>query len=109
MWGYFVLPILHGDRLIGRADLAMDRKAGRLVAHAVHREPDAPRGKAAGRAVRRELERLASLAGRHGHRAAQRPGRLDAAGSRLGDCPLNRPPSVRCSSIARPSATQAAP
>ena len=41
----------------------MDRKAGRLVAHAVHREPDAPRGKAAGRAVRRELERLAAWQG----------------------------------------------
>jgi uncharacterized protein len=63
VWGYFVLPILHGDRLIGRADLAIDRKAGRLVAHAVHREPDAPRGKAIGRAVRRELERLAAWQG----------------------------------------------
>jgi uncharacterized protein len=59
-WGYFVLPVLHGDRLIGRLDLAIDRRAGRLVAHAVHREPDAPRGKAVGRAIRRELERLAA-------------------------------------------------
>jgi uncharacterized protein YcaQ len=58
-WGYFVLPILHGDRLIGRADLAIDRKRARLVAHALHREPDAPRGKAMARAVTRELERLA--------------------------------------------------
>jgi hypothetical protein len=62
-WGYFVLPILHHDRLIGRADLAIDRKAGRLVAHAVHREPDAPRGKAVARAIRRELERMASWQG----------------------------------------------
>jgi uncharacterized protein YcaQ len=59
-WGYFVLPVLHGDRLIGRLDLAMDRRAGRLVAHAVHREPDAPRGKAVAGAIRRELERLAA-------------------------------------------------
>jgi uncharacterized protein len=58
-WGYFVLPILHGDRLIGRADLAIDRKRERLVAHAIHREPDAPRGKAVASAIRRELERLA--------------------------------------------------
>jgi uncharacterized protein YcaQ len=58
-WGYFVLPILHGDRLIGRADLAIDRKRRRLVAQAVHREPDAPRGKAVARAIARELERLA--------------------------------------------------
>ena len=58
-WGYFVLPILHGDRLIGRADLAIDRKGDRLVAHAIHREPGAPRGKAVARAILRELERLA--------------------------------------------------
>jgi uncharacterized protein len=62
-WGYFVLPILHHDRLIGRADLAMDRKRGRLVAHAIHREPDAPRGKAVAGAIRRELERLAKWQG----------------------------------------------
>jgi uncharacterized protein YcaQ len=63
VWGFFVLPILHGDRLIGRADLAVDRKAARLVAHAVHREPDAPRGKAVAAAIRRELERLARWQG----------------------------------------------
>ena len=62
-WGYFVLPILHHDRLIGRADLAIDRKANRLVAHAIHREPDAPRGKAVARAITRELERLARWQG----------------------------------------------
>ena len=62
-WGYFVLPILHHDRLIGRADLAIDRKANRLVAHAIHREPDSPRGKAVARAIRRELERLAKWQG----------------------------------------------
>ena len=62
-WSYFVLPILHHDRLIGRADLAIDRKANRLVAHAIHREPDSPRGKAVARAIRRELERLAKWQG----------------------------------------------
>jgi uncharacterized protein len=62
-WGYFVLPILHGDRLIGRADLQMDRRAGRLVAPAIHREDGAPRGKGIARAIRRELERLAAWQG----------------------------------------------
>jgi uncharacterized protein YcaQ len=62
-WGYYVLPILHGDRLIGRADLRMDRRARRLIAPAIHREDDAPRGKTIARAIRRELERLARWQG----------------------------------------------
>jgi uncharacterized protein YcaQ len=62
-WGYFVLPILHGDRLIGRADLRVDRKAGRLVAPAIHREDGAPRGKTIARAVRRQLDALAAWQG----------------------------------------------
>jgi uncharacterized protein YcaQ len=40
--GYFVLPILHRDRLIGRIDPAFDRKANVLRVHAVHAEDDAP-------------------------------------------------------------------
>jgi uncharacterized protein YcaQ len=62
-WGYFVLPVLDGDRLVARCDLALDRAAGRLVAHAVHAEPGAPRGKRLPRAIRRELERLAAWRG----------------------------------------------
>jgi uncharacterized protein len=62
-WGYFVLPVLDGDRLVARADLALDRKAGRLVAHAVHAEERVPRGKRLPRAIRRELERLAAWRG----------------------------------------------
>lgn len=40
-FGYFVLPILRGDRLVGRIDPAFDRKAGVLRVNAVHAEPDA--------------------------------------------------------------------
>jgi uncharacterized protein YcaQ len=40
--GYFVLPILHRDRLIGRIDPVFDRKANVLRVHAVHAEDDAP-------------------------------------------------------------------
>ena len=32
-WGYFVMPVLHHDRLVGKIDVAADRQAGRLVAH----------------------------------------------------------------------------
>jgi uncharacterized protein YcaQ len=41
-YGYFVLPILHGDRLIGRIDPLFDRKAGVLRVNTVYAEPDAP-------------------------------------------------------------------
>jgi hypothetical protein len=38
-YGYYVLPILRGDRLIGRVDPAFDRKAGVLRIKSVHWEP----------------------------------------------------------------------
>jgi uncharacterized protein YcaQ len=40
--GYYVLPILHGDRLVGRIDPLFDRKAGVLRVNNVHWELDAP-------------------------------------------------------------------
>jgi uncharacterized protein YcaQ len=40
-WGYFVLPILHGDRLIGRIDPRFDRATGVLHVNAVHAEEGA--------------------------------------------------------------------
>ena len=39
-YGYYVLPILHGERLIGRIDPTMDRKNSRLVVHHLYLEPD---------------------------------------------------------------------
>jgi uncharacterized protein len=41
-YGYFVLPILHGERLVGRIDPFFDRKTGVLRINAVYWEPDAP-------------------------------------------------------------------
>jgi uncharacterized protein YcaQ len=62
-WGYFVLPILDGDRLVGRVDLALDRKRDTLVAHALHAEPKVPRGQRLPKAIARELEQLAAWRG----------------------------------------------
>jgi uncharacterized protein YcaQ len=39
IWGYFCLPILHRDRLIGRFDVKLDRKTGTLNLRALYLEP----------------------------------------------------------------------
>ncbi len=62
-YGYYVLPILHGDRLIGRVDPEMDREHGRLVVNAVYAEPSRSTPKGAGRAVAGAIEDLAAFLG----------------------------------------------
>src|SRR5438874_1747532 len=57
-FGYFVLPILRGDRLIGRIDPLHDRKTGVLRVNAMYAEPDAEPGD--GSAARRAIEELAA-------------------------------------------------
>ncbi len=56
-WGYYALPILYGDRLVGKLDARADRKAGVLRVTAVHR--DVPFGKTMTAAVDREINDLA--------------------------------------------------
>ncbi len=60
-WGYFALPILHGDRLVGKLDAKADRKSGVLRVHAVHE--DHPWDPATGDAVEAELTALADWLG----------------------------------------------
>ncbi|MEO7118164.1 MAG: crosslink repair DNA glycosylase YcaQ family protein [Candidatus Limnocylindrales bacterium] len=61
-YGYFVLPILHGDRLIGRIDPVMNRRTGILTITAVHVEDDAPiEDGAVGQAVGDAIRELATF------------------------------------------------
>ncbi|WP_127819859.1 DNA glycosylase AlkZ-like family protein [Microbacterium sp. CPCC 204701] len=60
-WGYFALPILHGDRFVGKLDARADRKAGVLRVHAVHE--DAPFTEEVAGAVDREIRELARWLG----------------------------------------------
>jgi uncharacterized protein len=56
-WGYFALPVLHDDRLIGKVDAVADRKASVLRVHAIHE--DARFTRTITKAVQGELEDLA--------------------------------------------------
>jgi uncharacterized protein YcaQ len=62
-YGYYVLPILHGDRLIGRIDPLMDRKHHRLLINAVYAEPDAPMDDETAQAIAAAIQRLATFLG----------------------------------------------
>jgi uncharacterized protein YcaQ len=57
-WGYFALPILYDDRLVGKLDATADRKAGALRIHALHW--DAGPSKTMAAAVDREVHDLAN-------------------------------------------------
>jgi uncharacterized protein len=61
MWGYYALPILYGDRLVGKLDARADRKEGELRVAAVHR--DVPFTTAMTAAVDREIADLARWLG----------------------------------------------
>lgn len=62
-FGYYVLPVLHGDRLIGRVDSKMDRKAGKLHIFNVYAEDGAPDGVAVVTAVADAITSLARFLG----------------------------------------------
>src|SRR3954470_17962490 len=60
-WGYFALPILHGDRLVGKLDAAADRKASVLRVNAIHE--DVPFSRAITTGVQKEIDDLAQWLG----------------------------------------------
>lgn len=64
-WGYWAMPVLVGDRLVGKLDAAADRRSGVLLVRAVHRDADGPIAWPDGRAelVDAALERMAGFLG----------------------------------------------
>lgn len=62
-YGCYVMPILHGDTLIGRIDPLMDRKTRRLIVKAVHAEPEAPNSGEVAEAVVTTIEELGTFLG----------------------------------------------
>ncbi len=62
-FGTYVLPILWGDKLIGRIDPQMDRKEERLKINSVHAEPGAPGDRETATTIRGTIERLADFLG----------------------------------------------
>jgi uncharacterized protein YcaQ len=60
-WGYYALPILHEDRLVGKVDAAADRKRSVLHVNAIHQ--DVRFTKPMAKAVQAELEDLAEWLG----------------------------------------------
>ncbi len=60
-WGYFALPVLHGDRLVGMVDMTADRRERVLRVDGVHE--DVPFTAAITAGVDRELEAFARWRG----------------------------------------------
>jgi uncharacterized protein YcaQ len=60
-WGYFALPILFEDRLVGKLDAAADREASVLRVNVIHE--DVRFNRAMTKAVQAELEDLATWLG----------------------------------------------
>jgi hypothetical protein len=62
-YGCYVMPILHGDRFIGRIDPVMDREKEQLTINAVYAEPDAPMTIETGHAIASAIEELGAFLG----------------------------------------------
>jgi uncharacterized protein YcaQ len=60
-YGYYVLPILHGDQLVGRIEPVFDRKTGVLSVNGAWSQPGAPA--AAGAGIASALRELAGWLG----------------------------------------------
>ena len=62
-FGYYVMPILSGDQLIGRIDPVFDRARKQLIINAVHTEPATAITRETGQAIAGAIEELAAFLG----------------------------------------------
>jgi uncharacterized protein YcaQ len=62
-YGYYVFPLLEGDRLVGRLDMRADRGAGLLQVHGLWLEPGHRLSRARARLLEAELERIRRFVG----------------------------------------------
>jgi uncharacterized protein YcaQ len=62
-YGYYVLPILHGDSFVGRMDAAMDRSEKSLIVNTLYAEPNISSLHQTAHAVRASIEELAQFLG----------------------------------------------
>ena len=88
-WGYFALPVLHHDRLVGKVDATADHSTSRLDVHAIHEDVRFTRAITA--AVRRRAGRAGGVARPRRRRLRlthRRPAPMDLAPGR---CAVARP------------------
>jgi len=62
-FGYYVLPILHGDRFVGRMDAKVERDTQTLLVNRIYAEADAPLDADTGTAIGAAIADLAAFAG----------------------------------------------
>ena len=62
-YGYYVFPVLRGDRMIGRIDMKADRAEDALTVRAFWREPGVRSSKALQTDIEAELERIRRFSG----------------------------------------------
>lgn len=88
-YGYYVLPFLLGERIVGRVDLKAERKTGALLVQASHVEPGADEAAVAA-ALAGELRLVAEWQGLERVEVKPRGGLADALARAVGGLPGGR-------------------
>ncbi len=72
-YGYYTMPILYGDRLVGRIDPKLDRERGVLTVNVLQIEPGARLGRRDRARIEAEIDRFARFHGAKQWTAVDRP------------------------------------